>query len=286
MVKAGNRLSFDERPHRTRRLIVEIWRRLTAAASSGAPSSILSAVSRSTSRETISEGHQPVQPGSPQQSVDLLVEDNDFSADDAHHSRSEDARSTTHSARDLGQDGPASSEPPLHYGFAWLRWHLEHFFFLRFENPEHEDLFQKERWYNSKGLGICLSLFLVLNWILYLSINLPLNTFDMHSTYSTVTYYGLAPAFTVPLVFLVAWDIPVTYYWPFQIYFACSLWLWGIGEIVQARQCGFFSTESHAGANCDNKDFLALMFYSSALPLMGLYGASELIQRMLFAQPL
>lgn len=68
------------------------------------------------------------------------------------------------------------------------------------------------------------ALFLILNWVLYLIFN------ESATTYERVMYYGVATAITIPMPFLVGFDMHRRCDLLFQIPVAISVWFWGVSE--------------------------------------------------------
>jgi hypothetical protein len=58
----------------------------------------------------------------------------------------------------------------------------------------------------------------------------------------------------------------------FQIWFTIAVWYCGLTELIQMRQCNFFHHESNT---CHGKDFLAMLYYNTALPALGLFVISK-----------
>ncbi|KDQ57180.1 hypothetical protein JAAARDRAFT_207498 [Jaapia argillacea MUCL 33604] len=181
------------------------------------------------------------------------------------------SESGDNSTRHHGGDGIHDLTGLHHYqgGFLeWLKWRLWPmiltFFNPCFEDPAQERDFQKQSWHSTKALSFYASLFLVLNWVLYLIWN--------HSVtrYEQVAYYGGLSFFTLPIPFMIAMDFPQRHEIFFQIWFVIAVWYCGVTEVIQIKQCGFY-TQNH----CFGKDFLAMLYYNAAQPAMMMFVVSK-----------
>jgi len=184
-----------ERPSKYRRALVTAYRNLTGA-STGSLSSGFGIDSITISNDDISNASEYPGPATSTDCtekedsdiVDIVVEDSDFSVPiekgDSCEVVSEPQHNQSH--------GEMNSSVPSRTSFIpRIRWNMNHFFFTKFDNDDQENLFQKERWSSAKKPMLFLSVFFILNWLLYLSINASLKTFDMQSTYSKLTYVRL-----------------------------------------------------------------------------------------------
>ncbi|KAK7472046.1 hypothetical protein VKT23_000157 [Stygiomarasmius scandens] len=150
-----------------------------------------------------------------------------------------------------------------------LEKQFRHFFDQKFEEEDREEEFRKLNWYSTKPWAFYGSLYLVINWILYLALNLQSTKF---SIYAQACYYGGLTFLTFPLPFFIATDIPVRYPVFFQLWFACAVWFCGITEIIQTKRCHFFTNN-----NCHGKDFLAMLYYITAQPALMMFVLSRRI---------
>ncbi|KAJ8094330.1 hypothetical protein PM082_006870 [Marasmius tenuissimus] len=64
-------------------------------------------------------------------------------------------------------------------------------------------------------------------------------------------------------------DAPLYHPVPFQIWFNLAVWWCGLTEIIQMNVCGFFQPGGRV--NCGGKDFLAMMYYITAIPAMMMF---------------
>ncbi|KAJ7578032.1 hypothetical protein C8J56DRAFT_970206 [Mycena floridula] len=148
---------------------------------------------------------------------------------------------------------------------SWIKYRfwprIVTFFAPRF--PEHEEEYQSQMWHSVKILAFCGSLFLVLNWVLYLILN---NDSTSKSLYGQIVFWGGLSFFTIPTPFMVALDMPRRSPIFFQIWFCIAVWYCAFAEVIQMKQCHFF-TDKH----CFKKDFLAMSYYSTGLPALMMF---------------
>jgi hypothetical protein len=90
------------------------------------------------------------------------------------------------------------------------------------------------------------------------------------TTYEYVCYYGLATIFTLPLPVLIAINAPRRNNIVFQIWISCGAFWWGVSELIQTDICNFWP----ARTNCRNKDFLFMMCYAVAMPVLVMFGCN------------
>ncbi|KZV89958.1 hypothetical protein EXIGLDRAFT_838129 [Exidia glandulosa HHB12029] len=141
-----------------------------------------------------------------------------------------------------------------------------YFFDPKFEDLAKEAEYRKLVWYGNKKLAFFASLFLYVNWILYLIFNRSITTYEKYA------YYGGLSFFTLPLPFMVVYNMPRKYPHTYQIWVCIAAWYCGIMEIIEMRQCSFF-TPAHR--HCGHKDFLAMMFYATAIPTLMMFVISH-----------
>ncbi|THU98020.1 hypothetical protein K435DRAFT_828505 [Dendrothele bispora CBS 962.96] len=154
---------------------------------------------------------------------------------------------------------------------------VRHFFDQSFEDEEREVEFQKLNWYSTKPWAFYGSLYLVINWVLYLGLNLDSTKFTI---YAQVCYYGGLTLLTFPLPFLIAYDIPVRHPVLFQLWFALAVWFCGITEIIGTKLCLFFES-SAPRRTCNGKDFLMMMYYVTAQPALMMFVLSKRIYTLI-----
>ncbi|KAJ7679109.1 hypothetical protein DFH06DRAFT_505302 [Mycena polygramma] len=141
------------------------------------------------------------------------------------------------------------------------------FFEPRF--PEHEEEFQRQTWHSTKLLAFAATLFLILNWLLYLILN---NDSTRQSLYGKIVFWGGFTAITFPTPFMVALDMPRKFPVTFQIWFCVAVWYCAFAELIQIKQCNFFiPSEKH----CFGKDFLAMLYYATGFPALMMFVISK-----------
>ena len=153
--------------------------------------------------------------------VDQIVVDNDLGTtitDTPSQASEGDARTHT-SGGDRRPEGSHTtsyiSGPgyTLHYlwdrnpVFSFLRWTvwplIFHFFSMRFGDDKMEHDFRKETWWTGKTLGLYSSAFFIVNWILAMALSSrPFSIAD------DIFYYGITAALSLPLPFVVIYDLP------------------------------------------------------------------------------
>ncbi|KAF8176577.1 hypothetical protein K438DRAFT_1607252 [Mycena galopus ATCC 62051] len=132
--------------------------------------------------------------------------------------------------------------------------------------PEHEEEYQRQYWHSTKLLAFSASLFLVLNWVLYLVFN---NDSTQHSLYAK---WGGLSLVTIPTPFMIALDMPRRFPVTFQIWFCVAVWYCPFVEVIQTRQCHFFIPAEN---KCFGKDFLAMYYYATGLPALMMFVISK-----------
>ncbi|KAJ7854135.1 hypothetical protein B0H13DRAFT_2358617 [Mycena leptocephala] len=135
--------------------------------------------------------------------------------------------------------------------------------------PEHEEEFQRQTWHSNKLLAFAASLFLILNWVLYLILN---NDSTKLSGYGRIVYWAGFTVFTVPTPFMIALDMPRRLPITFQIFFCISVWYCAFSELIQIKQCHFFLPDFR---NCHGKDFLAMSYYATGFPALFMFVVSK-----------
>ncbi|KAJ3980733.1 hypothetical protein F5890DRAFT_1557434 [Lentinula detonsa] len=149
--------------------------------------------------------------------------------------------------------------PSLRSKIHWSGLQIASFFNQKFDDPQTELDFRKLHWYSTKAWAFYGSLYLVINWILYLILNLESTS---KTLYGQILYYGGLTVVTVPVPFMVASDMPFRHRIIFQVWVTFAVWYCGLSETVEMRVCHFFVKPN----TCFRKDFLAEMYYTTALP--------------------
>ncbi|KAJ6585562.1 hypothetical protein B0H19DRAFT_1110156 [Mycena capillaripes] len=158
---------------------------------------------------------------------------------------------------------------------SWLRYRgwpqVVDFFEPRF--PEHEEEYQAQTWHSGKLLAFSASLFLILNWVLYLILN---NDSTKHSLYAKIAFWGGLTLFTLPTPVMVALDMPRISPVNFQAWFCIAVYYCAFAEVIQIRQCHFF-TQNH----CFGKTFLSTTYYSTGLPALMMFVISKRLYNLI-----
>ncbi|KAJ6488090.1 hypothetical protein DFH09DRAFT_1209930 [Mycena vulgaris] len=148
----------------------------------------------------------------------------------------------------------------------WSLWGLLlHFFYPAFPDDRAESHYIREDWSFGKPLARWSALWLILSWVLGCAFaSKPRVLMD------DIFLYGVAAAFSVPVIFMVAFDWPRDRSLLYQLFLGFSLWMWGIYYILSMWLCGFYKP-SDALWTCGSKDFIALFYYPTALQVIGLF---------------
>ncbi|TRM65619.1 histidine kinase [Schizophyllum amplum] len=132
---------------------------------------------------------------------------------------------------------------------AWVA--ISQFFAPTFPDKDAEIHYQKEQWHNNKIAAGYFSIFLVINWALYLWLN--------HS-------YGFFTLFTLPVPVMVAMNLNNKSHVLFQTWFAIATWYCALTEVIQVKECAFYTHNM-----CHGKDFLAMYYYGTGFPVIALF---------------
>lgn len=176
--------------------------------------------------------------------MDVTVVDNDLLSGDhlkdpasGHQRAGDDASETSNHATNIDRSQRYGSERTesiyQRHGLGcwgvirWRIWPVVHNFFdLSFREPDREDSFQKEQWWNGKLLCLVSACYLVLNWILYVALTPKPNLYDR------ILYYGVAPVLTVPTPFLVAFNVPRRCNIVWQLWVMCNVFFWCLSQVI------------------------------------------------------
>ncbi|KAI8995219.1 hypothetical protein BD414DRAFT_234700 [Trametes punicea] len=151
-----------------------------------------------------------------------------------------------------------------------LRWRLwpatYSFFCTSFVDEKSEMHYNKENWFLRKNLAVWSSAFLVVNWAFGIAFTpRPFTLADK------IFYYGIAPAFSFAIPPIVILDWPRDRNIIYQTILLCSIWIWALYQILFMYLCGQYNpARSHF--TCNNKDYLTLFYYTSALQTIALFG--------------
>ncbi|KAJ7066402.1 hypothetical protein C8F01DRAFT_1019668 [Mycena amicta] len=134
---------------------------------------------------------------------------------------------------------------------------------------DHEEEYQTLSWHANKFMAFCGTLFLVLNWALYLGLN---NDSNAKSEYGRIVYWVGFTIITLPTPFMVAFDMPKRSPILFQVWFCVAVWYCAFTEVIQMKVCDFFIV---GHKHCAGKDFLAMSYYSTGLPALMMFIVSK-----------
>ncbi|KAF8216735.1 hypothetical protein K438DRAFT_1797735 [Mycena galopus ATCC 62051] len=153
--------------------------------------------------------------------------------------------------------------PPVFWSFYAV---VVHFFYPAFPDEKSERNYAREHWSFSKALARWAAAWLILSWVLACAFaSRPRVLLD------DIFLYGVAPAFTVPVILMVAFDWPRDRPLPYQMFLMFSLWMWGIYYLLSMWLCGFYDSSFRFWL-CNGKDFVGMFYYTTALQVVGLFG--------------
>ncbi|KAG8801718.1 hypothetical protein FRC16_011292 [Serendipita sp. 398] len=152
--------------------------------------------------------------------------------------------------------------------FPWLKKAV-----LRYLYPEFSDITVEarysERVYNSqKFLAFVCSIYLVISWVIALTLLRLPEISDM------IFYWGLAPALTVPLPFMIFYDVPRRFPYFYQPFLLVSIWSWSAYLITFMQLCRYYGGPN-ASFSCRGRDMMNLFYYMIALPVIALFGMGQ-----------
>ncbi|THV02531.1 hypothetical protein K435DRAFT_653306 [Dendrothele bispora CBS 962.96] len=181
-----------------------------------------------------------------------------------HEIQREDFQSTTlHSARRHGKAWGVIYVPWIFArGKVWPR--VKQFFNSRFKDKEVEMEYRAEDWAHSKRLALWASVFFLMNWIFGAAfIATPAVLADK---------VRFEPIFTIPLLFMCAYDWPRDHSNYYQIFLCISTWAWSYYQVLFGFLCGY-TGDNHL-FTCGSKDFLPTFYYTTALQTVALFGTN------------
>ncbi|KAH8828096.1 hypothetical protein DL96DRAFT_1601700 [Flagelloscypha sp. PMI_526] len=148
---------------------------------------------------------------------------------------------------------------------------ISHFLDPAFPDVSLEREWNKEAWYGNKSSARLCGVFLLVNWILFTCL------YPLDSISEKVLYYGVLAVLSVTSNIMVMFDVPVHPSFMirifFQVWFCMLSWFWGISMVVDSYKCGFFVSD--AEDRCGGKNFLAMIFYLTALPAVSMLSISR-----------
>lgn len=153
----------------------------------------------------------------------------------------------------------------------FFRWQLlvaaSEFFYPRaYSSEEAERSYLKEDWFVKKPLARWAALWLIFNWVLGMAFfPHPFQKIDI------IFYGGVSPALSFPIIFMVLYNWPRDHAFVYQVYLTASVWAWSIYQILFIYLCGLYNS-SHSYFSCNERDFIGIMFYTTALQAIALFG--------------
>ncbi|KAI0091492.1 hypothetical protein BDY19DRAFT_629129 [Irpex rosettiformis] len=151
--------------------------------------------------------------------------------------------------------------------YACLRWSIwpavYGFFDTRFSNQQSEEQYRRENWYIRKPIAIFCATFYIMNWVVSIA-------FVPHPVLlaDKIFIWGIAPTFTFPILPMIVFDLPRNHRIIFQVFLSISTWMWAIYLVAIMYTCGFYTQHR----DCGTKDFLSLLYFAIAPPVVALFG--------------
>jgi hypothetical protein len=177
--------------------------------------------------------------------------------------------SETHSSRPAS---PVGNQQAATEDQHWLRFssrlYLKLFMSLlhdSFPDKPTEAAYQAENWGASKTSALVAAFYLLFTWMAFVA---AIASSASVSLYSKVAYYGVCSGAAVPVVFLVAANIPHLYPLTWQIYLFYATWALPASVVFDAYECQFFQS---TGNICATKDFVGYFTYLLAFPTVALF---------------
>lgn len=180
-----------------------------------------------------------------------------------------------------------SQEPSENSGFqgpwtpwAVLRWHIwpgvVHFFDSRFHDEAQEARYQQDYWATRKPLTLVASLWFILNYVLgCIFASQPAKTLILADK---IFYFIIATIFTMPIIFLNFFDVSRVKAGWYQAFITVSSWMWPTYHVVFMYMCSFYEPqghETHKTFECQDREFVGVLYYATALQVIALFGLSQ-----------
>ncbi|KAI0339670.1 hypothetical protein BDW22DRAFT_1455391 [Trametopsis cervina] len=152
----------------------------------------------------------------------------------------------------------------------WRVWPaVRTFFDPRFSEETSEERYRSENWYLRKPVAIWCAAFYILNWVVSVAF-IPQPTLFCDKIF----FWGVAPPFTFAIFFMILFDFPRRRRLVYQVTLTVSTWMWAVYLLLVMYLCGYYKKET-ARFDCGTKDFLAMFYYSSAPPVIALFGLNS-----------
>ncbi|TFK71678.1 hypothetical protein BDN72DRAFT_895509 [Pluteus cervinus] len=180
--------------------------------------------------------------------------------------------SYTQNPRSQSEPGSLEHYTPWQWStpFFVLRWRvwpkILYVFKPRFADDKAEYHYAQEDWFLKKPLAGWASLWLIANWVLGCTfVPKPLVLMDK------IFYFGVAPAFSLPIGLMVLYDWPRDRMFLYQLVLIISVWIWPFYQILFMFLCGFYPGQPSLW-QCGMRDFLGASYYTTALQTIALFG--------------
>ncbi|KAI0364370.1 hypothetical protein BV20DRAFT_974568 [Pilatotrama ljubarskyi] len=149
----------------------------------------------------------------------------------------------------------------------WRLWPVVYSFFCtHFMDEKSEMHYNKENWFLRKNLALWSSAFLIVNWAFGVGFTpRPLTLADK------VFLYGIASTSSFVIPPMVIFDWPRDRNTIYQCVLVFSIWVWSVYQVIFMYLCGQYHP-ARSRFTCNNKDYLTLFYYTSALQTIALFG--------------
>ena len=145
---------------------------------------------------------------------------------------------------------------------------LQDFFATRFEDPERETHYLQEAWVTLRQSAMPTSLLYILAW--GLTWGLSGRPLPVYNRWAFIFANGFL---SVPLPFFVMIDLMRRIPWLYQCWVLLASWAFAYAVLIDMHVCGYYT--GHADQCVNSPNFIALFFWSIALPVFGLLGLGQ-----------
>jgi hypothetical protein len=145
---------------------------------------------------------------------------------------------------------------------------LQDFFATRFDDPERETHYLQEAWVGLRQSAMPTSLLYILAW--GLTWGLSGRPLPVYNRWAFIFTNGFL---SVPLPFFVAIDLMRRISWLYQCWVLLASWAFAYAVLIDMHVCGYYT--GHAEQCINSPNFIALFFWSIALPVFGLLGLGQ-----------
>lgn len=162
----------------------------------------------------------------------------------------------------------SSSTTAIRRWFACMSHWLQDFFATRFDDPERETHYLQEAWVGLRQSAMPTSLLYILAW--GLTWGLSGRPLPLYNRWAFIFTNGFL---SVPLPFFVAIDLMRRISWLYQCWVLLASWAFAYAVLIDMHVCGYYT--GHADQCVNSPNFIALFFWSIALPVFGLLGLGQ-----------